>query len=167
MYNKLGLIAILFLLGISFQSVFAQNSAQKVIAPAGDTFHNNSMELEWTVGEVAVTDIQNSSNIVTQGFHQPVFIISNVSNLPNQIGQINIFPNPTTNWIELKHDFKQDTKLTIQMFNQKGVLVWENNFQGASLFEKIEMSDLPAGNYFLTLKKVNTNLMQSYKIQKL
>lgn len=48
----------------------AQNVTPEVVASAGETFANEWLSLEWTLGEV-MTETYSGSAVLTQGFHQP------------------------------------------------------------------------------------------------
>ena len=158
---------IICLIGIGINSMIAQSSSPEIISPAGETFNGNSMQLDWTLGELAITTIQNTSQVITQGFHQPTYIISNLTELSNRNGQINIYPNPTLNWIEMSLDFKHNTKLQIRLYNTEGKLIWEKDIQGKQFLEKIEVAELPSGNYFLNFLIDEEKYLQTYKIQKI
>ncbi len=54
----------------------AQSVSPEVIASAGESFQGTSMKIDWTLGEIAVTTIQNGERVITQGFHQPYFTIT-------------------------------------------------------------------------------------------
>jgi len=99
--------------------VHAQSSNPEVLSSAGDTFQGDNVRIEWTLGELAITTIQNPPQQITQGFHQPVYTITSVDELPEGIGQISVFPNPTSDVIE------------------------------QNLSDRTDISKLPSGNYFL------------------
>jgi len=49
----------------------AQTISQDVIGSAGSSYLNQEGSFAWTIGEVTVDTYLNSSNFLTQGFHQP------------------------------------------------------------------------------------------------
>ncbi|MBZ0207360.1 MAG: hypothetical protein K8H89_13645, partial [Flavobacteriales bacterium] len=49
----------------------AQSISPSVIGSAGSSGTVGGTTVSWTVGETAVTTLDNGSNILTQGFHQP------------------------------------------------------------------------------------------------
>ena len=52
-------------------SVFQVN-AQQVLSSAGSSYTNGNLKLDFTIGEVVTFTGVTSSNVVTQGFHQPI-----------------------------------------------------------------------------------------------
>ena len=77
----------------------AQGSNPEVISASGNSIQNNSFQLDWTLGEVTITTIENNTSQITQGFHQPYFEITSTNEIPSEYGNIEIFPNPTFDWI--------------------------------------------------------------------
>lgn len=66
----------IILLGISLSCVAlsAQSTIEReVVAAAGQSSSNNSMLLEWTLGECVIDQGSNNRLILTQGFHQPLY----------------------------------------------------------------------------------------------
>jgi len=60
------------LLCLSFISVsFITTSGQTLVNSTGNTIKNNFYYFEYSVGEIAITTISNSSNNATQGLLQP------------------------------------------------------------------------------------------------
>ena len=52
--------------------------SQEVIATQGNSSSNSSAILDYTIGEVVIITGTDGKNDVTQGFHQPVFEITNI-----------------------------------------------------------------------------------------
>ncbi|WP_415372298.1 hypothetical protein [Patiriisocius sp. Uisw_047] len=50
--------------------LFAQSIEREVVASAGETISNGAVSLDFTVGELAVSDISNGDVVLQQGFHQ-------------------------------------------------------------------------------------------------
>ncbi|MEL7163603.1 MAG: hypothetical protein AAFN92_22790 [Bacteroidota bacterium] len=66
MKNLPYLLLLLFTCG----TLGAQSVTPEVVAPAGTTFTNGTISLEWTLGEI-MTETFTGSVVLTQGFHQP------------------------------------------------------------------------------------------------
>lgn len=71
-------IVIFILVLVLAMNTYAQNSSPEIVSSAGATYKGNSMQIDWTLGELAITSIQNSSQQLTQGFHQPNYTITSV-----------------------------------------------------------------------------------------
>ena len=125
------------------------------------------MQIDWTLGELTITTLQNSSQQISQGFHQPNYIITSIEELPTEIGQISIHPNPTSGWLEMNLNFARSEKVQIQLFDIQGKLIWTINKQGIQISEKTNLADLPSANYFLHFLVDENKYSKSFTIQKL
>ena len=162
--NKL----LLFLLLASWtNNVYSQSLSPEIVSTAGETFQGTSIQIDWTLGELAITTIQNSTLQITQGFHQPNYIVTNVDEHPQKIGQINVFPNPTSDWLEITISFNQMKEVCTRLFDIHGKLILEKENQGKFISESISLSELPNGNYFLNFLIDENQYSQTFKIQKI
>lgn len=158
---------LLLLISFLYSNVFCQNSEPSVISTAGEVFQGNSMSIEWTLGETAVTTINNSSNQITQGFHQPYYVITSIGNIPSFVTQIDVFPNPTSDWLQINLLLDKNRKIEFQLYDLIGKMVWQSKNQGVEITEKKSLKDLPSSTYFLKLIIDNQPSNQVFKIQKL
>jgi hypothetical protein len=160
--------ALFFLLMIiCICNISAQSSSPEIVSSAGETFQGNSMQIDWTLGELAATIIQSSSLQITQGFHQPNYTITSVNELPQEIGEIKVYPNPASERIEMKLNFEKNRNVKIQLINFNGRLIWTTNKNGNQIEQVTEIADLPNGNYFLNFLIDGNKYSQTFKIQKL
>lgn len=162
--NKL-LLLILFTVWMN--NIYSQSTSPKIVSTAGETFQGTSLQIDWTLGEVAITTILNSTQQITQGFHQPYSILTDVDELPQEIGQINVFPNPTSDWLELNFFFNQTKEVYIRLYDNHGKLILKKYYKGQFISESISLSELPNGNYFLNILIDESQFSQTVKIQKL
>jgi len=162
--NKL----LLFLLLASWtNNVYSQSLSPEIVSTAGETFQGTSIQIDWTLGELAITTIQNSTLQITQGFHQPNYIVTNVDELPQKIGEINVFPNPTSDWLEITFSFNQMKEVYTRLYDIHGKLILEKENNGKFISERISLSELPNGNYFLNFLIDGNQYSQTFKIQKI
>ncbi|MBC8488731.1 MAG: hypothetical protein H8D45_22130 [Bacteroidetes bacterium] len=66
--------SIIMIGGLLSFAVAAQSLSPEVIASSGDYYENANASLSWTLGEIATETYSNASNILTQGFQQPVSV---------------------------------------------------------------------------------------------
>ncbi|MCD4694622.1 MAG: hypothetical protein K8S16_00165 [Bacteroidales bacterium] len=69
--KKLNIITIACLLSLT---VAAQSLSPEVIASSGDYYEGTNNSISFTLGEIATETYSNGSNILTQGFQQPVSV---------------------------------------------------------------------------------------------
>ena len=145
----------------------AQSISPKIVASVGKTQQGLSMQIDWTLGEIAITAIQNPSVMVTQGFHQPAYLITSINTLPTALGQIKVFPNPTSDWIEMNLKFQKIRTVQIKLVDVRGRLIWSKTQNGLQFLEQVNMHNFPNGNYFLSFSIDDFQFLQTYKVQKL
>lgn len=140
----------------------AQSLSQSVIGNAGDYYENPGVgSLHWTVGEIAVENY-TSSDILSQGFHQTYFDLLITSSWESSLSfEIKAYPNPTTHQLVLSTSAEE--QLEAQLYNLLGQPVL-NKVQFREQTQ-LNVSELPAGTYFLQLFH-NEQLLKTFKIQK-
>jgi hypothetical protein len=140
-------------LGLSLP-VFSQSIERQVLASAGKEFAAANGSIEFTLGETVTQTMGDLSN----GFHQPVFSITKVSEIPEVLG-VTIFPNPTNGFIHVQFAIvQQQTK--IELCDLSGKVLQVNSLNG--FLQDINMSNYATGMYYLKI-----NETQFYKIIKL
>lgn len=64
-------IFMVFLTAISFCS---KSIAQSLVNSTGATIQNNSISVEYSIGEIGITTLSGNNRLVTQGLLQPIFL---------------------------------------------------------------------------------------------
>src|SRR5258706_8883976 len=97
---------------------FAQTTSQHVVGTAGYFFVSSSGSLAWTIGETMVETYQQGQGYLTQGFHQPAFVIvTDVASDP--ANGIFAYPNPTSHWLTLK--IALPGNYSVELYDLKGI----------------------------------------------
>ena len=159
------LILISLLLGLS---VGAQQIKQEVIASAGgyNKSADNTISISWTLGETIIPTFtsQDGSIILTHGFQQKL-IITTVEESLEDLVQVTIYPNPTSEMINIRFQSATDKEILVSLLDAQGKLVKTDRIDVAVLDKTINMQDVPAGLYYLRLTK--GKLVNVYKVVKL
>lgn len=121
------------------------------------TYTDNTLTNGDTVNCILTSDVVCSAGNFTTS--NPLTItISTLSTLENTSQEMQLFPNPATDFIQIKH-LKNISKINIYDFNGKlmDAKLTENN--------KINVSELPAGNYILevTTKSIQKHIIKFIK----
>jgi hypothetical protein len=149
-------------------SAGAQQIKQEVIASAGgyNVASGNAISISWTLGETIVPTFtsQDGSLIITHGFQQKLIITTVEDNLMNSV-KITVYPNPTSEVINVDFDTPTDGEIMIYLLDNKGGLVKTTKIEAATTSKEINMQDLPSGIYYLRLTK--GKLVNVYKVVKL
>jgi len=135
-----------------------QITSPTLISNSGGSFANNTIIMDFSIGELAVQTLQNNE-ILTQGFHQEVLKIGTLINELEILTKI--YPNPTSKllFIELKEESDGD----ILMYDIKGKLVLQDKFQNQKI-KQLDISTFSPGNYLLHINVSNKNSV--FKIEK-
>jgi hypothetical protein len=159
------LIIISLLLGLT---VGAQQIKQEVIASAGgyNKSADNSISISWTLGETIIPTFtsQDGSIILTHGFQQKL-IITTVEESLEDLVEVTIYPNPTSEMINIQFQTSTDKEILVYLLDAQGKLVKTDRIEVAVLNKTINLQDLPAGMYYLRLTK--GKLVNVYKVVKL
>lgn len=157
---------LLTLLQMITVGVSAQDAKLEVVSSTGGTFQLKSMQLDWTVGELAILSIQNDSQLVTQGFHQPYLIVTSIGAFDASIGNIRVYPNPTSETLEVDFEFNNSHLVTMRLVDAKGEVVLSKEVLGHVTKETMDVEWLPRGIYFLNFLLDNHLYSKTIKVLK-
>lgn len=79
---------------------------------------------------------------------------------------MDIYPNPATDFIQLSIDENIDTDAQISIMNMNGQVVKNISYNGAAMPLRIETSKLPAGMYLLKVENKEVSSTQKFMITK-
>lgn len=150
---------ILFLTLLFSQTMGAQSTSPTVVNSAGGVIQSNSHSLEWALGELAVSTLASSNNLLTQGFLQPNVIIVGTEDLFDE-SRLAVFPNPVSDWLNLQTDIP-DIK-TIQVHDVLGRLVLQREFQPL-----LDIHQLASGTLIISLYNKQNQFLHALKINKI
>ena len=142
---------LLLLLGAMWMyNANAQRLSPEIVSSVGATYQGASMQIDWTLGELAVTTLQNSTQQVTQGFHQPVYSVTSIHELTVEAGQIKVYPNPASDFvnIEIEPEYLGKTELTL--YSMQGQRLYRQSIN--QITERMSIRHLPPGTYILMVK---------------
>lgn len=147
-------------------SALSQNILPEVIGTAGSRATGTNTLIDWTMGEVAVTTVTSSNNIVSQGFHQPYLSILPTSIIKKPLIEVKVFPNPTSKQVHLISKEIIPPKSSLYLSNSEGKKLIELKLESGQNQWIIDLNQYPIGQYILTLEIASNSILQSYKIIK-
>jgi hypothetical protein len=144
---------------------FSQQVSPEVIASAGDHFENNDISLSWTLGEPVISTF-TGDYILTQGFHQDLYIITAIDEVEVSQLDIQIFPNPTPDFvnIQINQNQKDLGNIKIQLLDLKGSLLQEVELSKLTDQTKLNLQSYQRSQYYLRII-INDKII-TYKIVK-
>src|SRR5687768_3137944 len=147
MLNVLQSCLLALLLGSSLSSI-SQEKTPSVISAAGDISKAGNIVLEWTVGEAVVETGTSSSQIYTQGFHQPNLKVQKLDEGNDMTAGSNtfrVFPNPVSAIINVQLEKASQTPLLVSLLDVSGKLLLNNTFPANSIAFRINVQRLIEG----------------------
>lgn len=141
----------------------AQQLTPSVICNASGTLSNGTTNVYWTIGETIVETMQSGNNQLSNGFQQANYIITAIKNNTVQY-DIQLFPNPTANLLNLKINATQLKNVRFQLFDMQGKVVKEDALQNE--LTAIDCSQLTPAVYWLKLEDAAHELVGTFKIVK-
>jgi hypothetical protein len=131
----------------------AQTFSPEVISTSGASMSNGTTTLDWTLGEPATATLDNSSNLLSQGFHQPSIVVTSIADAAT-LNEVMVFPNPTIDVVQIQFTTNQKSTL-VELYSLEGKLLERQSV--ISLTVEMNMSTYPAGTYFLRINNSDTH----------
>jgi len=128
------------------------SNAQDLISTGGDFFQQQSGSISFTIGEPIIETVENEDSDITltQGFQQATpNIMTGIETFDDVL--VNIYPNPTTDYINVKQD--EAKYLDYQLYDLNGVMIKNEKLIG--LETKVSLADYLPSVYIL--KIINDN----------
>lgn len=163
-----------FLLISSF--AHSQSITPSVITSGGSFYQGSTGSLQWTIGEPIIETYSNPQGILTQGFQQSVYTISDfdstIITFPknNQdliyIPQfsVKVYPNPASDYINILINSEEISNTKIELVDFSGKVILKENLNELNL--QIDLSSVPPGMYFLRITNYYSGYYKTFKIEK-
>ena len=155
------------ILVFTFQVSFGQAgfiNSPMVIGNSGETWIQGNYNLCFTVGQIAIETQNQNQTILTQGFHQDYYQITQLNDL-NTNHDINIFPNPTSDIINIYCNI-DNARGDLYIKDMKGSIVYVLLDFPTNKKQILDFSKFTTGLYVLEII-LNSKTKIVYQIQKL
>ena len=147
-------------------TVLSQTLQNDVIASAGESDTTNHVQVSWTIGETIIETYNNPYCIVSQGFQQSYYNISEINETGKLQAEIKIYPNPTVDFIniEVKPDKTGDI-FDIELLDINGKIIQKHPASKEGI-TRINLRNTSAGYLILNITNPESKLRSSYKVIK-
>lgn len=137
--------------------------AQQTIVASGADMASQDGVVNYSIGQVLYTDINDTDNTVWAGVQQP-FEVSEVLSVKeeNIDHKLEIYPNPVVDVLYVNMG-AENKKLSYTLYDALGRVVRKGAF--SEQLSTLNMDDLPAAMYFLLLKN-NSVSVKVFKLIK-
>jgi hypothetical protein len=156
--KKIKLSVLLIGLGLMAQ-------AQQATTATGGNASGSGGTVAYSIGQIVYTTNTGTTGSLEQGVQQP-YEISVVTGIKNELQtsiSLVVFPNPTTNFLNLQIADLKTEQLTYQLTDAIGKLIIENKITESST--QINMNAQAEGIYFLNIIQ-NNQTVKTFKIIK-
>ncbi len=163
-----GIKVLLLLLLISRASCYSQELSHQVLVPAAGLATAGAIDYSQTIGETAVEIIGSEGFELTQGFQQPRITISLVPVLEGS--GVDVYPNPATDFIDVKLFGDVARKFRIEIINITGMIVNTmtlNFITNYNYIQQIDITRLTIGFYLVKVASDDSKIYRIFKIEKL
>lgn len=158
MKNKAKII-LLFFLCFSISSVYSQESANT----SGGDATGTGGTAAFSIGQVAYTYESGSNGNTNQGVQQAYEIFSVGIDEQNLEIELSIYPNPTSENLQIEFEEFKDYDATYQLLDLSGKILLESEIQSDQSI--VDMSTYQSGVYFLNIVSKSEN-NKTFKIIK-
>lgn len=148
------------LLGLGLTSLQAQESVNS----SGGDASGNKGSISYSVGQVSYSTNTGTYGTVTQGVQQAYEIYATTGIQETGINlSVSVYPNPTTNYLNLKIEKLELSTFNFELFDMQGKLLQSQNITGNET--QIDMSNYVSSTYFVRIINQNQSIKE-FKIIK-
>ena len=158
--KKLKLSAVL-LFGLGLTGL----QAQETIPATGGNASGSGGSASYSVGQVIYTTNTGTNGSVAQGVQQPfeILVVTGIDEAKGINLVVSVYPNPTTDFLQLKVESEKLKDLSFQLYNMQGKLLQNKKIEGNET--SIVMSNLVPATYFVKVTEGN-KAIKTFKIIK-
>lgn len=154
------ILCILFYTIIFTMNIYSQTVQPFVVNVSGGYVQNDKIILDWSLGELAVTTMSTTNNLLSQGFLQP--ITDPTTGISNDFpkGDIIVYPNPFSSHLYFKTSIPDIANISVFDILGREVLTIEFAY-------KVDLHQLGYGLYFIALFDKKQQQVRIFKINKI
>ncbi len=140
-------------------------SAQESVNATGGNASGSGGSASYSVGQVVYTTNTGTSGSVAQGVQQPfeISVVTAIEEAKRINLSVSAYPNPTTDFLELKVESEKLKDLSFQLYDISGKLLQSEKITGNQT--RIVMSNLVPATYFVKVVQGNKEI-KTFKIVK-
>ncbi len=125
----------------------------QVLSATGKSSIQAGRYYAYTVGEPFILTLEGNTRELTQGFHQPDLCqLVATSNLDLAAWSIEVFPNPTSDFLHIQYSADQNGALEASVYDVLGHLVLAGQTLAQPDGSLLDCASWQAGLYFLQLR---------------
>lgn len=153
------------MLSILLLAICISTQAQQLVTATGGNASGSGGTVSYSIGQVVYHSHTGTNGSVLEGIQQP-YEISVLTVLEEAEGinlLVLVYPNPTTDFLQLKVESDNLNDLTYQLLNMQGKLLENEQITGNQT--SIAMSNLAQGTYFVKIIQ-GSRVIKTFKVVK-
>lgn len=162
---------LLFCILYSCFSLQAQTSlGRQVVAAAGENTATPHLSLSWTAGEAVVGPATGAGQTLNQGFQQSSLqVVSTDEAALRERLALRLYPNPAASVLHIERLSDADSAWNIRVYSVAGqhFPIPEGKLATGISLLSVDLSELPAGQYFLQVRGENPGEAGAVSFQKI
>lgn len=166
--DKLKWAILFFAIILQSKLVHAQNIAPQSINTAGAIVSQPSGSLSFVIGELVVLNfIGDDGSTIGSGFVNGAVnstIVLSVAEPDKQVLDVTVYPNPTSELVNVQIDNVRLDWLYIQITDLQGKQLFNEKYSGVANKIGINVKHYPSGTYLLSMKGSDNHTLGTYKI---
>ena len=155
----------MFKKGLFLCFCFSSAYAQQAFPTAGSNINGTGGNASFTIGLCNYTTLTGNSGNICQGIQHPIeiYTLTGIEHLTNLKINLNVFPNPTIDFLTLKIEGAIAQKLNYQVLDNQGKVIAQNPLVLNDT--QIALWPYAAGTYFIQIIE-HTTIIKTFKIIK-
>ena len=165
-----------FLLSFADASLSAQQLINEVVSSGGGSGQTGSIQLDWTLGDLAVQDGTLRAQRFTEGFQQPVILIERVDPATKDHSQtieapvnnvITLSPNPVSAQLTIHFEHAESKWMKCQVLDARGNPLFIRTMNTKEGDQFLDLSTLAPGLAFVQFISENDGTITVFKLVKI
>ena len=147
---------------------YAQSIAPQSVTSSGTIMSQANGSLSFTVGELVVlSQTDSQGNTLCGGFTAGTTLTTvRIQETDAALLDVKVFPNPTAALLNIQINHSAIDQVLVTISDLQGNEVYNGKYAGITNVIEINTVTYAAGNYVLTLKSINNQVLGTYKIIK-
>lgn len=147
----------------------AQSLNPQAVNSAGISMTQSNGSLNFTVGDLIIeTHTDADGNSLGGGFTNSTTdsSVTSIDELVIENMDVTLFPNPTSDWLNVQFAEPLDDAVSIEIINTQGKILHSQNYPGGQTQLQLQTSHLATGNYFVHIRSHASESSATFKLVK-
>ena len=147
---------------------YAQSISPQSVNSGGTKMTQANGSLSFTVGELVVlSQTDSQGNTLGGGFTAGATLTTaSIQETDASVLDVKVYPNPTTELVNIQINHSTIDQVVVTITDLQGKEVYTGKYAGIANVIGINTASFATGNYLLTLKNLNNQVLGTYKISK-